>query len=63
MAARWTRAELDALRVAGRDYEKFVALSGSTKSYDAFEVKSRRVLRADRPSRLSRLITFFVGFR
>lgn len=41
--ARWTEAELAALRVAGRDYRRFVDLTGGSKSYDAFEVKSRRV--------------------
>lgn len=41
--ARWTEAELAALRVAGRDYRRFVELTGGSKSYDAFEVKSRRV--------------------
>lgn len=41
--SRWTETELAALRVAGRDYRRFVELTGGTKSYDAFEVKSRRV--------------------
>jgi uncharacterized protein YprB with RNaseH-like and TPR domain len=43
LVAKWTDAERDALRIAGRDYHKFGELTGYSKSYDAFEVKSRRV--------------------
>lgn len=41
--SRWTESELKALRASGRDYRRFVQLTGGSKSYDAFEVKSRRV--------------------
>lgn len=40
---KWTDKELAALRIAGRDYHKFGELTNYSKSYDAFEVKSRRI--------------------
>lgn len=40
--SRWTESELAALAVAG-DYEEFGRRTGYSKSYDAWEVKRRRV--------------------
>lgn len=47
MGKKWTEQELSALRIAGRDYHKFGELTNYSKSYNAFEVKSRRVNLAD----------------
>lgn len=41
--SKWTDNELAALRISGRDYHKFGELTGYSKSYDAFEVKGRRL--------------------
>lgn len=40
--AKWNQAELDALRRSS-DYAEFGRLTGYTKSYDAWEVKRRRM--------------------
>ena len=54
--SKWTEAELAALRASGRDYHKFGRRTGYSKSYDAWEVKSRRVKFAEPPpSFLARL--------
>lgn len=48
--AKWTERELAAIAPANRDYDKFLELVPETdKSYDAFEVKSRRIYRGTDP--------------
>jgi uncharacterized protein YprB with RNaseH-like and TPR domain len=41
--SKWTEKELTALRIAGRNYLKFGEMTNFSKTYNAFEVKSRRV--------------------